>query len=178
MLDHPAHSANDLMTPRLLLFLSCAVVLPSAVAAQIMRPSRVADSSHVLSVAPKLAGFRVGEPLMAAVARLGRDLKVDTLGGNPDDPLVSYANLATGVTILGTRNAGVGVIMTSTGQLDQVSIGESRAAVFAHWGPPAAGGRVGALWLDGDYVVSVTFDGAGAVSKLGIGIGFTPRTEN
>lgn len=168
-------------TRRLLLLASAfASVVPALASAQILRPSRITDSSRVLTVAPQLAGFRVGEPLLAAVARLGTGLKVDTLVRDSDDPIVSYANVPSGIKILGTTAGGVGSITItapSTGRLDEVRIGASRAAVVAHWGSPAADGRVRALWFGRDYVVVVAFDEVGQVNMLELSRWAGPRPE-
>ncbi len=147
----------------------------SAQGAAIVRPSQIADSSHPLSIQPALAGFRIGQGISDALARLGKPLKVDTLGSGPDSP-VSYANLATGITVVGTTAAGVGVILATSrdaGTLDSVRVGDSRASVLKRWGPPAAGSAEGGLWLDGDYVVAVSFDDGARVKRLVIGVGLT-----
>jgi hypothetical protein len=161
---------------RVVLSLVCALAAPQLVSAQgarILRPSRIADSSRVVSAQPTLAGFRIGEPTPGALARLGPTLKADTLGSDPDSP-VSYTNPTTGVTLYATVADGVGIVMVTrreAGALAGVRVGDSRASVVARWGPPAAGGHVGGLWLAGDYVITLGFDDSGRVARLGIGLG-------
>ena len=166
------------MTPvplkRLGVVVSFALVVPMLTQAQgaaIARPSIVAKSSHSLVVDPSLAGFRLGEPAANAIARLGRPLTKEIIGEGPD-AIVSYANNKTGITILLTPNEGVGIILVTNrnaGALDTIRVGDPYESIVARWGPPAAGGASEALWLAGEYIITVKCDDAGHLSRLGIG---------
>jgi hypothetical protein len=158
---------------------SCLVAIASPAPAQgarILRPSTIADSSRTLQLEPAFAGFRIGEPAPGAIERLGAPLTVDTLGTGFSAPR-SYANLATGINLIVTDVEGVGIILVThreAGPLDSIRVGDLRTTVLARWGPPAAGGEAGGLWLAGDYVVAVSFDEEGRVARLGIGLGQEP----
>ena len=156
----------------------CLLPFPTRAIAQgagILRPSKIADSSRTLSVQPELAGFHIGEATSQALPLLKGPLKVDTLGSDPSSP-VAYANPATGITLYGTATEGIGIIMVTSraaGDLDGIRVGDSLRAVTARWGPPAAGGAHGGLWLAGDYVVTISCDDGIHVTRLGIGVGFS-----
>jgi hypothetical protein len=57
------------------------------------------------------------------------------------------------------------------GALDGVKVGDSYDGVIAKWGTPASGNNLNGLWIAGKYIVTVTFDKKGHVSRLGIGLG-------
>ena len=162
--------------------LCATAALPAPTAAQgagILRPSVISESSHTLSVPGVLAGYTLGDSTSSAVARLGRSLKIDTISTG-SDPLISYANLGKGITLIATNGGGVGIIFLTrpeAGTLDGIRVGDTRATAIARWGPAAAGGKGtgkgGALWLTDENVVAVTFDESGRISQLGIGRGFS-----
>jgi hypothetical protein len=142
-------------------------------AAGIVRPSVVSDSTRQLRLRPVLAGFQVGEKLPGALARLGPPTRVDTLQSQ-SDPVLSIANQRTGITLIASRHDGVAVVLVSSreaGDLDSIRVGDSRAAVLARWGPPAASSTGGALWLARKYVAGVEYDDEGRVTRLVIGFG-------
>ena len=162
------------MLPLRTIFLTASLSLVSSIAtaqrAGIVRPSRVAPDSRVLSVTHQLAGLRLNESDSAARAHLGQPLTVGTVGTGSS--LVSLSNTKGVTAIVGSD--GVGIILVTArnaGDLDGVRVGDSHAAVLERWGPPAAGGASGGLWLGQDIVITVSFDADGHVSRLGIGQG-------
>jgi len=169
-MQSPVHSCFALVT----VWALSAAPTASGQRAGILRPSRVADSARTVSVQPALAGFRIGEPAAGAITRLGAPLRVDTLGSGPDAPL-SFANLATGITLIVSRDEGVGIILLTSrqaGALDSIRVGDARGSVLARWGPPVAGSKAAGLWFAGAYVITVAFDGSQRVTRLGIGVGY------
>jgi hypothetical protein len=160
----------------LLVFLfSSLPVIPTAWAqsAAIVRPSIVSKDSHELSIDPSFAGFRIGENIEKALKKIGKPLVRETLGEANDAP-VSYTNKSTGIGIIAARKEGVGVIFVTNrtaGALGGIRIGDSHESVVAKWGVPASGNKRNGLWLAGKYVITITFDEKGRVSRLGIGIG-------
>ncbi len=139
----------------------------------IVRPSIISDSTRPLRFAPAIGGFRVGEKMADAVARLGTPTRVDTLQ-HGSHPVLSVANPRTGVTIIRSGPDGVAVLLVGSRdarELDGIRVGDSSSTVRARWGPPAAQGQGSALWLAGKYVVGLEYDGVGRVTRLVVGIG-------
>jgi hypothetical protein len=157
-------------------FLLCSLLITNpgfAQAARIVRPTRISKASHPIEVSPALAGFRIGEPMAEALKKIGSPSKQERLGDSPEAP-VSYSNEATGISVIGGDTEGVGIILIvkrEAGSLDGIRVGDSRSTVKARWGQPAAGNELGGLWLSGQYVVAVSFDRNGVVTRLGIGLG-------
>ena len=139
--------------------------------AGISRPAVVSDSTRRLRLTPTLAGFRIGEKMADARARLGTATRVDTLR-RQSDPVLSVADQSTGITIIGNRASGVAIVLLSSrdaGNLDSIRVGDERAKVLGRWGPPAASSESSALWLAGRYMVGVEFDDVDRVTRLILG---------
>ena len=157
-------------------FLLCSFLIANpgfAQAARIVRPTQISKASHSIEVNPTLAGFRIGEPMAEALKKIGSLTKQERLGNSPDSP-VSYSNDSKGISIIGGETEGVGIILVvkrEAGALDGIRVGDNQLAVKERWGPPAAGGEAGGLWLSGQYVVAVSFDKNGVVTRLGVGLG-------
>lgn len=144
-----------------------------AQAARIVRPTQISKASHPIKVNPYLAGFRIGEPMAEALKKLGSPAKQEQLGDTPESP-ISYSNDSTGISVIGGETEGVGIILVvkrGAGPLDGIRVGDSQSVVKAKWGQPAAGNEAGGLWLSGQYVVAISFDKNGVVTRLGIGLG-------
>lgn len=122
---------------------------------------------------PSLARIRIGDNIEKALKKIGKPLVKETLGEGTDAP-ISFKNKSTGINIIATHTEGVGVILITSrtaGVLDGIRIGDSYETVIAKWGVPASSNNRNGLWLAGKYVVTLTFDEKGNVSRLGIGIG-------
>ena len=120
---------------------------------------------------PVLAGFRLGDRMPAVRARLGAPVRVDTLGRGPKAAL-SLTNPATGTTAVVDADLGLAILYLTrreAGALDEVRVGDAKAAVLARWGQPTTVNGASALWVVGGWVVVVELGNGDTVKKLALG---------
>ena len=180
--------APPMSTPRLLL--PIALLLAAAPAAAqgraVTRPAAATTAKPAAPAAPAravglpwkkgdqppvLAGFRLGERLPAVRARLGAPLRVDTLGKGAAAAL-SLTNVATGTTAVVDPTLGLAILYLTrreAGALDQVRVGDAKAAVLGRWGQPTTVNGASALWVVGNWVVVVELGTGDVVKKLALG---------
>lgn len=171
-------------TPRLLLPLVL-VLAAAPIGAQarattqpVSRPAAAAAPARVAGLPwkkgdqpPALAGFRLGDRLSAVRTRLGTPVRVDTLGRGPQAAL-SLTNTATGTTAVVDAVHGLAILYLSrreAGALDEVRVGDAKAAVLARWGQPTTVNGPSALWVVGGWVVVVELGNGDVVKKLALG---------
>lgn len=120
---------------------------------------------------PVLAGFRLGDKMPAVRARLGTPVRVDTLGRGPKAAL-SLTNAASGTTAVVDADLGLAILYLTrreAGALDEVRVGDAKAAVLARWGQPTTVNGASALWVVGGWVVVVELGNGDTVKKLALG---------
>lgn len=120
---------------------------------------------------PALAGYRLGDRLSAVRARLGTPVRIDTLGRGPQAAL-SLTNTTTGTTAVVDATHGLAILYLTrreAGVLDEVRVGDAKAAVLARWGQPTTVNGASALWVVGGWVVVVELGNGDVVKKLALG---------